>query len=241
MEFIGAPVTELRPLITSSFEEWSHEGRSVALSGGSTALIFLGALRSATVDWKRITLFWADERAVAPDDPESNYGLAERMLLKPLGANGPRAIRMPIDSRWIAHNPSLAQGRPQTWSLQQAALMYDEILATELNNAPLDLAILGIGEDGHVASLFPGHKALLVEDLRAVAVEDAPKPPPRRLSLTLRFLLQTKKIWIVAIGPRKLPVLQAAIDKTSHSTPLDLVLRQAKDVTVFTDQTLRRR
>jgi 6-phosphogluconolactonase/glucosamine-6-phosphate isomerase/deaminase len=148
---------------------------------------------------------------------------------------------MPIDSRWIASNPSFAQGRPQSWTLGQAALMYDEILATELNNGALDLAILGVGEDGHVCSLFPGHKALMQDDLRAVAVEDAPKPPPRRLSLTLRFVLQTKKIWLIAIGPRKLPVLQAAIDKTSNSTPLDLLLRQAKDVTVFTDQTLRRR
>ena len=117
----------------------------------------------------------------------------------------------------------------------------DEALATELNNGSLDLAILGIGEDGHICSLFPGHKALLVEDLRAVAIEDSPKPPPRRLSLTLKYVLQTKKIWILALGSRKLPVLQAALDKTSNSTPLDLLMRQAKDVTVFTDQTLRRR
>lgn len=233
MEFIGAPVTELRSLITSSFEEWARlrQGSgeagsgSVALSGGNTALIFLGALKAANVDWKRITLFWADERAVAPDDPESNYGLTKRMLLAPLGNKGPRAIPMPTDRM----------------PLGTAALWYDNALATELNNGPLDLAILGIGEDGHVASLFPGHRALIQEDLRAVAVEDAPKPPPRRLSLTLRYLLQTKKIWLIAIGPRKWPVMQAAIDKISNNTPLDLLLRQAKDVTVFTDQTLRRR
>jgi 6-phosphogluconolactonase len=126
-------------------------------------------------------------------------------------------------------------------SLGQAALWYDAALATQLNHGPLDLAILGIGEDGHVASLFPGHRALLVEDLRAVAIEDAPKLPPRRLSLTLRFLLQTKKIWLIAIGPRKFPVLLRAIDKQSNSTPLDLLIRQAKDVTVFTDQSLHRR
>lgn len=233
MEFIGAPVTELRSLITSSFEEWANAGnrepgaanQSCALSGGNTALIFLGALKSANVDWKRITLFWVDERAVAPDDPESNYGLVKRMLLTPLGNKGPRAIPMPTDRM----------------PLGQAALWYDTALATELNNGALDLAILGIGEDGHVASLFPGHRALIQEDLRAVAVEDAPKPPSRRLSLTMRYLLQTKKIWLVAPGPRKLPVLQAAIDKTTNSTPLDLLLRQAKDVTVFTDQTLHRR
>jgi len=72
-------------------------------------------------------------------------------------------------------------------------------------------------------------------------VEDAPKPPPRRLSLSLPFVLQTKKIWLIVIGPRKLPVLQAAINKTGgRSTPLDLVLTHGKDVTVFTDQQLRR-
>jgi 6-phosphogluconolactonase len=229
MEFVGAPVTELRALLSASFEQWAGEASrqqlSCALSGGATALIFLGALREAQVDWKRITLFWADERAVAPDDPESNYGLTERMLLKPLGAQAPRAVRMPTDKM----------------PLDQAALWYDAALAAELKGAPLDLAILGVGEDGHVCSLFPGHKALLVEDLRAVAVEDAPKPPPRRLSLTLRYVLQTKKIWLIAIGPRKLPVLQAAIDKTGPPTPLDRLMRQAKDVTVFTDQNLRRR
>jgi 6-phosphogluconolactonase len=232
MELVGAPVNELKSLLTSSFEEWSSAGnaapetgsRSVALSGGATALIFLSALRNANVDWRKITLFWSDERAVPPDDPDSNYGLAERMLLSPLGARAPRAIRMPAD----------------TPHLGQAALWYDDALAQELNNGSLDLAILGVGEDGHICSLFPGHIALTQNDLRAVAIEDAPKPPPRRLSLTLRFVLQTKKIWLIAVGPRKLPVLQAAINKTSHSTPLDLVMRQAKDVTVFTDQIIRR-
>jgi 6-phosphogluconolactonase len=234
MELVGAPATELRGLLTSSFEHWATDksaqdaqgarNASCALSGGTTALIFLGALRQANVDWKRITLFWADERAVAPDDPESNYGLAERMLLSPLGARAPRVIRMP------AEVPNLGQ----------AAMWYDDALATELNDGPLDLAILGIGEDGHICSLFPGHPALLVEDQRTVAIEDAPKPPARRLSLSLRFVLRTKKIWVIAIGSRKLPVLQAAINKTSNSTPLDLLMRQAKDVTVFTDQVIRR-
>jgi 6-phosphogluconolactonase len=223
MEFVGAPVQDLKPLLTQSFEDWSKDGRSCALSGGATALIFLSALRNANVDWKKIILFWADERAVPPDDPDSNYGLAERMLLSPLGARAPRAIRMPAEA-----------------DLGQAAVWYDDALATELDNGPLDLALLGVGEDGHICSLFPGHQALTQNDLRAVAVEDAPKPPSRRLSLTMRYVLQTKKIWLIAIGPRKLPVLQAAINKTSSSTPLDVVMRQAKDVTVFTDQTIRR-
>jgi 6-phosphogluconolactonase len=228
MELVVAAVPELRTLLTRSFEGEAQaiadRRFSCALSGGATALIFLGALRNANVDWSRITLFWADERAVPPDDPESNYGVAERMLLSPLGAKAPRAIRMPLDS----HTPG------------EAALIYDDILARELKGGALDLAILGVGEDGHVCSLFPGHKALIQDDLRAVAVEDAPKPPPRRLSLTLRFVLQTRKIWVIAVGPRKLPVLQAALSKTQRTTPLDLLIHQAKDLTVFTDQVIRR-
>ena len=228
MEFVGAPVAELKSLLTTSFEQWDAEGsgnRSCALSGGATAIIFLGALRNANVDWQRITLFWGDERAVPPDDAESNFGLVERMLLSPLGARGPRAIRMPAE----------------TGNLEQAAVWYDDALRTELANGPLDLAILGVGEDGHICSLFPGHPALTQNDLRAVAIEDAPRPPSRRLSLSLRFVMQTRKIWLIAIGPRKLPVLQGAIEKVSRNTPLDMVMREARDVTVFTDQTLRRR
>ena len=224
MELVHAPVTELRQLLTESFEDWAQEGRSCALSGGATALIFLPALRAAKVDWSKITLFWTDERAVPADDPESNYGIADRMLLSPLGARAPRAIRMPADL------PSLGD----------AALKYDDVLSTELRGGPLDLVLLGVGEDGHVASLFPGHPALAQDDLRAVAVEDAPRAPKRRLSLTFRYVLQARKIWLIAVGPRKLPVLQAALSKTQRSTPLDLLLHQAKDITVFTDQVIRR-
>lgn len=226
MELVVAPVDLLRPKLTEMFEEWASapERRSCALSGGATALIFLGALRAAQVDWSRITLFWGDERAVPAEDPESNYGIADRLLLQPLGANAPRAFRMPADL------PSLGEG----------ALHYDQTLAHELRDGALDLAILGVGDDGHVCSLFPGHHALVYDDLRVVAVEDAPKPPPRRLSLTLPFLIQTKQIWVVMLGARKLPVLYAAMSRTQRLTPLDLLLQHAKDVTVFTDQVIHR-
>lgn len=243
MELVHAAVPELKNLLTQSFEDWSQEGRSCALSGGATALIFLPALRAAKVDWSRITLFWADERAVPADDPGSNYGIAERMLLSPLGAKAPRAIRMPFDSADSSGGVSLAQGGPAR-TLEQAALVYDDILAHELNGGVLDLAILGVGEDGHVCSIFKGADGApgaQGAELRVMAVEDAPKPPRRRLSLTMRFLLQTRHIWIVAVGPRKLPVLHAALSKTQRSTPLDVVVHQAKDVTVFTDQVIRRR
>lgn len=222
MELVHAPVPQLKDLLTESFEEWARDGQSCALSGGPPALIFLPALRAAKVDWSEITLFWADERAVDVVDPESNYGLAERMLLRPLGSRGPRAVRMPIEL-----------------PLGQAALKYDEELNARLRGGPLDLAILGVAEDGSVSALFPGHSALMQEHLRAVAIDDAPKLPRRRLSLTMAFVLQTKNVWLIAVGPRKLPALQAALAKTQCRTPLDLLLQQVKNVSVFTDQVIR--
>lgn len=199
---------------------------AVGLSGGGTALLFLDALKVAQVDWRRIALFWVDERAVPPDAPQSNFGAAERLLLEPLGAAAPVAWRMPADMP----------------DLDEAAALYDATLAHELGErGGLDLAILGIGEDGHIASLFPGHPALLNDRLRVVAVEGSPKPPPRRLSLTLPFLGRSHTVWIVALGQRKKPVLQGAITGDRPSTPLSLLLRQVKRATVFTDQAIQLR
>src|SRR5574341_687216 len=126
---------------------------------------------------------------------------------------------------------------PTFW---EAAKNYANVMARELSGRPLDLAVLGVGDDGHIASLFPGHDALLEDTSRVVAVDDAPKHPKRRLSLTMRFLLQTRHIWIVAVGARKLPVIQAALSRTQKVTPIDQVmLLQGKRVTVFTDQVIR--
>jgi 6-phosphogluconolactonase len=225
MELVVAPVEELRVRLRSAFEEAVDRPIACALTGGSTALIFLGALRHARVDWTGIRLFWADERAVPYDHPVSNFGVARRVLLDPLrqdrAGRGPRALPMPVDHA----------------SLSDAAAEYDNLLAHELGGAPLDLAIIGVDEDGHVCSLFPGHRALLEDRARVAAVEDAPKPPARRLTLTLRFVLESRLLWIVAIGPRKRPALQAAIARTGHATPIDLVL-QRRNVTVFTDQSV---
>jgi 6-phosphogluconolactonase len=214
MELIVSPVAELKARITHGFEEIVGETLdrgtgaastantfSCGVTGGSTALLFLGALREAAVNWSRITLFWGDERAVPPDSPESNYGLTEQMLLTPLGSKAPNAIRMP---------------------------------------AMLDLLILGVGDDGHVCSLFPGHPALWEASALVVPIEDSPKPPPRRLTLTMGYVLRSRQIWIVAVGERKRVLLQRAIQKQQPATPLDLVVAQAPRVTIFTDQVLSR-
>jgi 6-phosphogluconolactonase len=231
MEVIVAPIAELRSRLTHEFEDLVGEtldrGAGFAnepfsftcgVTGGSTALIFLGALRDATVEWARISLFWGDERAVPPDHDDSNYGLAERLLLQPLHGHAPNAIRMKGESA----------------DLDAAAREYGEALPPAL-----DLIILGIGEDGHVCSLFPGHRALQIEDARVIAIDDSPKPPPKRLTLSLGYVLRTRHVWVVAVGPKKQGLLQNAIARQRVTTPIDLVVAQARAVTIFTDQELR--
>lgn len=232
MELVVAPIAELRQRLTHFFEDLVGDtldrgsGASsepytftLGLTGGSAALIFLGALREADVDWSRITLFWGDERAVPPDSPDSNYGLAEQMLLKPLGARAPAAVRMEAEIP----------------DLKFAAKQYAKVLPSAL-----DLLVLGVGDDGHICSLFPGHKALAISDVSTIAIEDSPKPPARRLTLSLPYVIRSRHIWVVAVGERKRRMLHQAVASDVVSTPLDLVARQARSVAVFTDQTIRR-
>ena len=230
MELVVAPIAELRARLAHHFEEvvgaTLDRGDGLAsaphtftcgLTGGSTALIFLPALRDATVDWSHVTLYWGDERAVAADSIDSNFALAEQMLLRPLAARAPNAIRM--------------QG--ELPDLRHAAREYAAALPPAL-----DLLILGVGDDGHVCSLFPGHPALLEDSARVVVIEDSPKPPPRRLSLSLQYVLRSRQVWIVAVGERKRALLMRAIARKDSSTPVDLVVAQGRDVTIFTDQAL---
>jgi 6-phosphogluconolactonase len=231
VEVVVAPIAELRKRMTTRFEEIVGKALadgdsataepyrfSCGITGGSAALIFLGALRDADVPWRRITLYWGDERAVPPDHPDSNYALCERLLISPLGARAPHAERMEGESP----------------DLHAAARAYDARLPPAL-----DLIILGVGEDGHVCSLFPAHQALQVDDARVLVIEDSPKPPPRRLTLSLPYVCESGRVWVVALGEAKRPVLQAAVSGVARNTPLDLVAQGAREVTVLTDQAIR--
>jgi 6-phosphogluconolactonase len=186
---------------------------SLAVSGGSVATTFFPRWAAeATFDWGSTDVFWADERAVPPTDPESNYALARSLWLDAAHAPAGRVHRMPADG------PDLAA----------AARDYDAELRRVVGERPvLDLVLLGMGPDGHVASLFPGH-ALLGETRRNVAtVADSPKPPPRRLTLTLPVLTAARVVVIGAFGASKAGIVRVAIEEADSRLPAALVARGA--------------
>ncbi len=111
----------------------------VALPGGSVASAFFPRLARAPIDWGRVELFWIDERAVPPDHPDSNYALAAKLLLRPAGIVPSRVHRM----------------RGEVEDLEDAARRAsDDFTAIAGNPAQIDLALVGVGEDGHIASIF---------------------------------------------------------------------------------------
>jgi 6-phosphogluconolactonase len=154
--------------------------RSLVLTGGTTPRRTYGLLAGEPVEWGRVTLLFGDERCVAPDDPESNYRMARETLLGAVDAGA--VLRIPGEL-----------------GAEEAALIYDAAVG---RLQPLDLVLLGIGEDGHCASLFPDSPALGAPGW-AVAVHNAPKPPPDRVSLTLGCLRNARRVIFLVTGEGK--------------------------------------
>lgn len=194
---------------------------SVALPGGSVAESFFPLLAaSPSIDWSRIDFFWGDERAVGPDDPDSNYGLAQRLLLDKVGVDAKRVHRL----------------KGETPDLDAAARAYEAEMVAALGEPPrIDWMVLGMGPEGHVCSLFPGH-ALLRERRRRVAeITDSPKPPPRRVTFTIGTLELARTTVVAAFGDSKAEAAREAIEDASSQLPVALALRAAERSLVMLD------
>lgn len=190
---------------------------SLALPGGSVATTCFPRLAKADVDWSRTHFFWGDERAVPPDDADSNFRVAKETWLDAIHDRWPPIHRMEADRA----------------DLDAARDEYEETLRTVAPDG-LDLALLGVGPDGHVCSLFPGH-ALLEERSRWVAtITDSPKPPPTRLTLTLGALFAARTVVVVALGAGKAEMIASALEPSSM-LPVALVLRGARDARLLVD------
>ncbi len=175
---------------------------SVALSGGSTPrrlYELLATVHRDRVPWAALCLFWCDERYVPPDDPRSNFRLVRETLLDHPAGESVSVHPMPTDSA----DPDAA------------ALAYEDTLRRHLPELPgdwpeLDLALLGLGADGHIASLFPGSDAV-DEVSRQVLAVTAPAEPPRRLTLTLPVLQRANRVYILVAGHEKAPAVSRAL------------------------------
>lgn len=180
------------------------------LTGGSIAAAIhdaageLGA--GSEVDWSRVVVWWGDERFVAGDSDERNASQARRAFLDRVGVPADQVHEAPASE--------------EVASVEDAAAAYSSAIRTH-GAGEFEVVMLGIGPDGHVASLFPGHPALDVDDEIAVAVTDSPKPPPERITLTYAALNRSRALWFVASGEGKAEAVARALasDGDLHETP----------------------
>ena len=172
-------------------EEAIHESGAffVALSGGSTPKALFECLTSppysTLIQWDKIHLFWSDERAVSPDSQESNYHMAMHAGL----------AKMPIPKEQI-HRMRAEE------KIEEHALLYQQEIAATLKGRPFDLIMLGMGEDGHTASLFPDTQGLKVQD-RNVIANFIPQKKTWRMTLTYACINQAKNCAIYVLGASK--------------------------------------
>jgi 6-phosphogluconolactonase len=172
----------------------------VGLTGGSIAdkihreLARLGP--PSDVDWTRIEFFWGDERFVGPDSDERNAKQARQAFLDAVG----------VDPARVHEIPSTAEAD----STDAAATAYADTVRS-VGSGSFDLLMLGVGPDGHVASLFPGFPQLRVDDAIAVGVTGSPKPPPERVTLTYPALNRSDEVWFVVSGAEKAEAVGRAL------------------------------
>jgi 6-phosphogluconolactonase len=182
---------------------------SVALAGGSTpraTFDVLGGLDFAhTLPWRSVTWFFGDERAVPPHHPASNYRMAMDTLFASRRGESGRVHRMPAEAPGV----------------EIAVREYGRLLPD-----PLDLLILGMGEDGHTASLFPGSPALDEREAR-VAVVTAPTAPKRRMTVTPPVIESARTLVVLASGEDKAAIIARARESAfdPHALPIQLALR----------------
>ncbi|MEV0901927.1 6-phosphogluconolactonase [Actinoplanes sp. NPDC049802] len=176
----------------------AHGSASVVLTGGRVAAKVLRAVRelpaSAAIDWARVDLWWGDERYLPSGDPDRNETQARDALLD----------KLPLDPARVHAMPA-SDGPDGDDAIAAAARYASELAAAAAPGGPLprfDVLMLGVGEDGHVASLFPGHPVLQQTGTTA-ATFDSPKPPPVRVTLTLPTIQSADEVWLIAAGPDK--------------------------------------
>ncbi|MGO4691787.1 6-phosphogluconolactonase [Glaciibacter sp. 2TAF33] len=187
-----------------------QETAHIVLTGGSLGIMVLAAINDSsardTIDWSKISFWWGDERWLGRDDPERNELQARTALLDHI--NVPTGNIHPFASA------------DDGIDLDAAAARYaDELAAAAPEGEPFprfDITFLGVGPDGHVASLFPHLAGIRETDAPVIAVRNSPKPPPERLSLTRPVINASERVWLVLAGSDKASALGLALAGASR-------------------------
>ncbi|XP_010324256.1 probable 6-phosphogluconolactonase 2 [Solanum lycopersicum] len=217
-EYLDELSTDLADYI-SELSEASVKERGVfaiALSGGSLISLITKLCEvpySKTVDWSKWYIFWVDERVVAKNHVDSNYKLAKDVFLS----------KVPIV-------PSHVHSINDTVTAEKAAEDYEFVIrqlvrtrvisVSDVSDCPkFDLILLGMGPDGHIASLFPDHSILDEKDEWVTFVTDSPKPPPERITFTLPVINSASNVAVVVTGSSKAEAAHLAIDDVGPDVP----------------------
>ncbi|SPE53599.1 6-phosphogluconolactonase [Verrucomicrobia bacterium] len=198
----------------------------VALSGGRIAGRFFSAAADGAGAFRQLLapvhLFWSDERCVPPEDPESNFALARKLLLEPLEIPDSQIHRV------------RGEEEPEAAASHAAGELRGVAPSNAAGQPVLDLVFLGMGEDGHVASLFPGEPEATADDPAIYRPVLAVKPPPRRITMGYLTIAAARQVWVLASGAGKERALRDSLAPEGR-TPLARVLKMRSQTTVFTD------
>jgi 6-phosphogluconolactonase len=199
----------------------------VAIPGGRIASVFFDAVTehavASGVSFQHVHFFWSDERCVPPNHPDSNFGAADKELLGPLGITRDRIHRIKGELK-----PADA--------VTEANAAIGLLAPTNSAGQPvLDLVLLGMGEDGHVASLFPNAPASVADcETPYLAVRSSSKPPPLRISLSYAAIAAAVEVWVLISGAGKEEAFRQSL-RVEGKTPLARILRLRRHTRIFTD------
>lgn len=203
-------------ILQQIFSESQNRPFHLALTGGSSVAPVYKQLPSLIHSWTQTHLWWSDERLVPLDSPDSNYYQAQKAFIEKIGI--PETQVHPVHT-------SLPPA--------QAASNYAHQISTLIPNSIFDLVLLGLGPDGHIASLFPNHSGLFVSsDSYVIPILDSPKPPPERITFTLNLLSQAQNILLFTKGAERVAMLEAALATSQHTPhlPFTLLLPQHTNI-----------
>jgi 6-phosphogluconolactonase len=177
----------------------------IVLTGGGNGIALLRylATHGQQIDWPRVHLFWGDDRYVPEDDDERNDKQAREALLDDVAIPSGNVHAMPASDGEFGGD------------LAAAALAYEQVLAANAEPGQpvpnFDVHLLGMGPEGHINSLFPDTPAVRETARMVVAVEDSPKPPPQRITLTLPAIQRSREVWLMVSGAGKAGAVAAAV------------------------------